>query len=82
MKSGNSVNEYGTPVSAHICEFCGREFTVCPPAKDELLKYWRGCLAPECESYDPQRDVAYLLESCQIKGLEKGDPPEEEATPQ
>lgn len=57
MKIRNDVNEFSTPVSVHICEFCGVEFTVCPPVPDEKLDDWRGCMALECKSYDPERDA-------------------------
>jgi hypothetical protein len=52
------VNEYGTPVSIHVCSACGDEFTVCPPAGPN---YGDGCMAPLCPSYDIERDVDYLL---------------------
>jgi len=51
------VNEYGTPVSIHVCSSCGDEFTVCPPAGPN---FGEGCLAPLCPSYI-ERDVDYLL---------------------
>lgn len=66
MKIRNDFNEYGTPISVHICEFCGREFEVCPAVKDENLDGWRGCLSPKCDSYDPERDVDKMLESGDI----------------
>lgn len=52
---GISVNDFGTPVSLHTCEACGREFTVCPARENDVD--WGGCLARECPSYDPARDV-------------------------
>ena len=57
MLIGHDVNEFEAPVSHHICEDCGNMFTVCPPAKEN----WGGCLGPECESYDINRDVDALL---------------------
>ena len=62
MKIRNGVNEYNTPISIHICEFCGVEFTVCPAIPDEKLDDWRGCMAPECESYDSERDGDKLFD--------------------
>lgn len=49
------VNEFGTHVSRHVCVTCGARFTVCPavPTNDR----WENCLADECASYDPNRDV-------------------------
>lgn len=57
MYLNDSVNEYGTPVSIHVCDDCENEFTVCPPSDDS----WGGCLSEECESYDINRDVDALL---------------------
>ena len=61
MKTGNKKNEYGVAVSVHVCEYCGSEFTVTPAVSDDSLENWRGCLAPDCESYDPARDVDAML---------------------
>lgn len=45
-------NEYGTPVSVHECEVCGREYTLCPPTWPDTT-----CGEPGvCSSYDPSRD--------------------------
>ncbi len=53
-----SVNEYGTPVSAHVCHTCGDPFTLCPPCMrgDEY-----GCRAPACDSYVPEQDADVLF---------------------
>jgi hypothetical protein len=59
FKVGEDVNEFGTPVSHHICCECGDMFTVCPPALDGVQ--WGGCQSEECESYDINRDVDALL---------------------
>ena len=62
-KTGIGMNKYGVPVSTHICDDCGHEFTVCPPAGDG----WGGCLSGGCESYDINRDVdALLFFGCRI----------------
>jgi uncharacterized RmlC-like cupin family protein len=58
-KVGEDVNEYGSPVSHHICCECGDMFTVCPPVPDGVQ--YGGCLAETCESYDINRDVDALL---------------------
>jgi len=49
------ANEFGTKTSHHICKTCGAKFSICPSVlgKDG----WENCMAPECESYDPSRDV-------------------------
>lgn len=69
-KQGLGVNEFGTPVSMHVCSACGDEFTVCPPASPN---FGVGCLAPLCPSYDIERDVDYLLAAGQ-RIVRKDDP--------
>ena len=78
MKIGMSVNEYGTPVSVHECEYCATEFTVCPAISDDpkQLEGWRGCMVEPCESYDSSRDVDALILFGVIGGLGLKDPPE------
>ena len=61
MKLRDDINEFGTPITWFKCEYCSREFWVCPAVEDENLDYWRGCLWNECESYDPNRDVDALM---------------------
>lgn len=65
------VNEFCTPVSVHICEFCGVEFTVTPAVKPENDDDWRGCMAPECPSYDPERDADKLFDEGKVKFFPK-----------
>ncbi len=61
MRIGTRKNEYGTKVGVYICEECYNEFTVCPnPDPDN--KNWPGCLAPQCTSYDPLRDMDLLFD--------------------
>jgi len=62
VKIGNGLNKFGTPISIHICEFCGVEFTVCPAVPPEKEDQWLGCLAPSCSSYDPSRDVDKMID--------------------
>lgn len=57
-KLRDDVNEHGTPVSVHRCDWCGDEFTVCPPADGD----WGGCQSLDCPSYDPDRDADALFE--------------------
>lgn len=52
---GGYVNDYGTPVSRHICMTCNRPYTVCPEVIDD--EHWKNCLADDCKSYDPSRDL-------------------------
>lgn len=48
-------NEYGVEVSEHICDTCKKGFSVTPAATTE--QFGGNCLAVECDSYDPDRDV-------------------------
>lgn len=57
-KIGESTNKFGTPISVHTCDDCGRQFTVCPTAGDD----WGGCQADTCRSYDFNRDADRLFE--------------------
>lgn len=52
------VNEYGTPVGAFTCAVCDRPFSVCP----EPDEAWQHCLADDCGSYDPIRDVDRFID--------------------
>lgn len=61
MKLRDGVNKYGTPITVFRCEYCGVEFTVVPAIPDINLDNWRGCMAPECESYDESRDGDKML---------------------
>lgn len=62
MKTGETTNEHGTPVSTHKCDTCGQEYTVCPAIPDDK-RGWESCMARECESYDPERDIDVLFAS-------------------
>ena len=55
MLLGYGINEYGILSSAHICDFCGTEFTVCPAKKKQ--ERVEGCLSTDCASYDMNRDT-------------------------
>jgi len=59
MLIGKGRNQYGTEISIHRCDQCENIFTVCPPVDDAK---WGGCcLSPICESYNPFRDVDFLM---------------------
>ena len=62
MKTGETTNEYCTPVSTHVCDTCGEEYTVCPAIPDDK-EGWESCLAWGCVSYEPDRDVDVLFMS-------------------
>lgn len=61
MKLRDDVNKHGTPITVFRCEYCGKEFSICPAIPDINLDNWRGCLRPECESYDETRDADKML---------------------
>jgi len=58
----DTINEFGTPVSNHVCATCGVEFTICPAIPDGETG-WENCLAPECDSYDSHRDAEVLFKT-------------------
>jgi hypothetical protein len=62
---GYTTNEYGTKVSSHRCDTCGRDFTVCPAAFPEE-RGWENCMAATCASYDRSRDVDRMLETGEV----------------
>ncbi len=62
MKTGEEKNEHGIVVSTHACNTCGIGFTVCPAIPDDK-DGWENCIAPECKSYDPERDIDVLFMS-------------------
>ena len=49
------ISPDGHPCSVHVCETCGVEFTVAPPAE-----VFRNCMAPDCPSYDPDHDLDWI----------------------
>ena len=55
----DTVNEYGTPAAEFKCDTCGGIFTVCP--RPENFNNWQNCLANECDSYDPKRDIEWMF---------------------
>lgn len=61
MKLRDAVNEYGTAVRFYQCEACQQKFSVCPAPKND--DNYRGCLAMDCASYDPVRDVDKLFDT-------------------
>lgn len=62
MYLGLSTNEYGTPVSRHICDTCGKEYTVCPAIPPKRAADWDGCLSVHCPTYDMSRDADLLFD--------------------
>lgn len=61
-----ALNGHGTPVSVHICNDCGSQFTVCP-AVDKDGSEWGGCLATICISYDRKRDADRMFDEGRVK---------------
>lgn len=55
MRLYESMNEYAIPVTHYRCDTCHVFYSICPaPTSDE---HWQNCMAPDCESYDPSRDL-------------------------
>jgi hypothetical protein len=46
--------------SNHVCKTCGGGFTVTPAVIPEKADQWENCLAWQCPSYTPTRDVEFL----------------------
>jgi hypothetical protein len=65
---GESVNEYGTPVSVLRCASCGAVVSICPLIKDPDA-WGDGCLADTCASYDIERDMDLFFEPLMDHGL-------------
>ncbi len=63
MRTGFATNEYGTVVSVHVCDTCGRGFTLCPADRDGL--FGGDCLAYGCASYDESRDIDRVWDGVQ-----------------
>ena len=59
MFKGIGINEFGSPISEHVCDVCDDSFTVCPPA---LGDGWDNCLSESCPSYDEDRDAGRLFD--------------------
>jgi len=59
-----SVNQYGTAVSEHICNTCGRPFTLTPSQAGK--EGWDNCLDITCDSYDESRDADLLFEQGKV----------------
>lgn len=74
MKTGETLNDYGTVVSVHTCDTCGKKYTVCPAVdKPEVDNggLYSNCMAEDCQSYDPAHDIDSVFDSddemCQRK---------------
>ena len=64
------TNEYGTPISEHLCETCFTTFTLCPARPND--KGWKNCLGIECPSYDSKRDIDKYFEKDGTVEIKKG----------
>lgn len=54
---GTAFNASGMQTASwHRCGSCGHTFSVCPADAN-----WGDCLGDNCPSYDPHRDVSFLL---------------------
>lgn len=73
MRIRETVNEYGTPIVEYRCESCGELFTICPAPSVNKDGQWTGCMAPECASYDPDRDVDKWFSEGFVKVISNDD---------
>ena len=73
---GESTIEYGTKVTVHICDTCGRQFTICPVDTEGF--FGSDCLAVDCPSYDDRRDISKVWSGIQ-KFIIREDNPEPSA---
>lgn len=62
MHLGFGTNDFGTKVSKHRCDACGKYYTVCPAIPVEKAKDWDGCMSTSCETYDMSRDADLLFD--------------------
>jgi hypothetical protein len=54
------INRYGVYSTALRCSTCGNRVWVTPDIENGS-KSWQSCLADDCPSYDPHRDVSFLM---------------------
>lgn len=73
MRLRETVNEYGTSVVEYRCETCGETFTICPAPKPERDDQWTGCMAPECDSYDSDRDIDKWFDEGRVRAIPTGE---------
>lgn len=55
-----TTNEHGVPVSHHICDTCGRDYTITRAVEDGT-PLSKNCMADECGSYDPENDADIMF---------------------
>lgn len=66
MKIKETTNEHGVPVSHHICDTCGNEYTITSAVEDGT-PLSKNCMADECDSYDPMNDIdIYFMSDAEI----------------
>lgn len=72
MRLATTTNEYDVPVAHYRCATCGALYTITPaPEQDE---HWDNCLAPECASYDPSRDIdKWFEDGGRVRAIPRGD---------
>ena len=63
MLVGPGLNEFGTRISQHLCDTCGKPFTLCPPCDDD--EGGGNCLMEACDSYDITRDIDRVWDGVQ-----------------
>lgn len=67
MKTGEHINQYGVPVSEHVCDTCKEPFTL-TPAVDAQKDGWDNCMSKECGSYDSARDPERFFAPAVVEG--------------
>jgi len=60
-------NEYGVAVGVFRCDTCGEDFTICPKPAD--VQAWPNCLAPDCASYDQERDIDKWFDEGRVRNV-------------
>ena len=60
MKIKETTNEHGVPVSHHICDTCGNNYTITRAVEDGT-PLSKNCMDDGCASYDPDNDAEIMF---------------------
>jgi len=60
MKIKETKNKHGVPVSHHICDTCGQDYTITSAVEDGT-PLSKNCMADNCASYDPDNDADIMF---------------------
>lgn len=58
---GQAHNHHGVPATTQRCRTCGQRTWWVPALNATVYAFNQDCLADQCPSYDPHRDVSFLL---------------------